>query len=142
MLGRGSGFRAAVALAAAIDAAKGPVTAVPRLRTQDNRPVTLQFRDAPTKMVFEVLARQTGINFIFDKDVKSDGKTTIFVSQVSVEQAIDLILTQNQLARQVLSENMVLVYPEHAGQAEGLPGRDRPHVLPDECRAEGCRVAC
>ena len=28
-----------------------------------------------------------------------------------VEQAIDLILAQNQLARQVLSENMVLIYP-------------------------------
>lgn len=108
------GFAPAVALAQAIDQAKGPVTAVPRLKTQENRPVSLQFRDAPTKMVFEVLARQTGINFIFDKDVKSDGKTTIFVNQVSVEQAIDLILTQNQLARQVLSENMVLVYPNTA----------------------------
>jgi general secretion pathway protein D len=111
VLGEDPGFAPAVALATAIETLKGPVTAVPRLRTQDNRPVSLQFRDAPTKMVFEVLARQTGINFIFDKDVKSDGKTTIFVSQVSVEQAIDLILTQNQLSRQVLSENMVLVYP-------------------------------
>lgn len=111
VLGEDPGFAPAVALAAAVDAAKGPVTSVPRLRTQDNRAVSLQFRDAPTKMVFEVLARQTGINFIFDKDVKSEGKTTIFVSQVTVEQAIDLILTQNQLARQVLSDNMVLVYP-------------------------------
>jgi general secretion pathway protein D len=111
VLGEDPGYAPANSLAAKIDAAKGPVTAIPRLRTQDNRPVTLQFRDAPTKMVFEVLARQTGINFIFDKDVKSEGKTTIFVNQVSVEQAIDLILTQNQLARQVLSENMVLVYP-------------------------------
>jgi len=111
VLGEDPGFAPAVAVAAAIDQARGPVTAVPRLHAQENRPVSLQFRDAPTKMVFEVLARQTGINFIFDKDVKSDGKTTIFVNQVSVEQAIDLILTQNQLARQVLSENMVLIYP-------------------------------
>ena len=27
------------------------------------------------------------------------------------EQAIDLVLGQNQLARQILSENMVLIYP-------------------------------
>lgn len=101
----------AVALAARIEQARGPLTAVPRLRTNDNRPVTLQFRDAPTKMVFEVLARQTGLNFIFDKDVKSDGKTTIFVNQVPVEEAIDLILAQNQLSRQILSENMVIIYP-------------------------------
>src|ERR1700761_9253314 len=62
-------------------------------------------------MVFEVLSRQTGVNFVFDKDVKSDGKTTIYVQQVPVEQAIDLVIGQNQLARQVLSDNMVLIYP-------------------------------
>jgi len=111
VLAEDPGYASATALASRIDLAKGPTTAVPRLRTHDSRPVSLQFRDAQTKMVFEVLARQTGINFIFDKDVKSDGKTTIFVNQVPVEQAIDLILTQNQLARQVLSDTMVFVYP-------------------------------
>ncbi len=105
------GFKPATELAGKIEAARGSTPVVPKLRTQDNRAVSLQFRDAPTKMVFEVLARQTGVNFIFDKDVKSDTKTTIFVTNVPVEQAIDLILTQNQLSRQVLSENMVLVYP-------------------------------
>jgi general secretion pathway protein D len=99
------------ALLAKIDLARGPVGAVPRLRTRDDRPVSLQFRDAPTKMVFEALARQTGLNFVFDKEVKSEGKTTVFVNQVPVEQAIDLILAQNQLGRQILSESIVLVYP-------------------------------
>ncbi len=73
------------ALVSKIDLARGPTSAVPRLKTHDDRPVSLQFRDAPTKMVFEVLARQTGLNFVFDKDVKSEGKTTIFVNQVPVE---------------------------------------------------------
>jgi general secretion pathway protein D len=104
-------FSAAIALQSRIDMARGPSSAMPRLKTHDNRPVSLQFRDAPTKMVFEVLARQTGLNFVFDKDVKTDGKTTIFVTQVPVEQAVDLILAQNQLGRQVLSENLVLIYP-------------------------------
>lgn len=111
VLAEDPGFAPALALATRIEQARGPVTLVPRLQSRDARPVTLQFRDAPTKMVFEVLARQTGVNFIFDKDVKSDGKTTIFVSQVPVEDAIDLILTQNQLARQILADNMVLIYP-------------------------------
>jgi len=62
-------------------------------------------------MVFEVLARQTGINFVLDKDVKSDSKTTIFVQDVPIEEAIDLVLDQNTLARQILSSNMVLIYP-------------------------------
>jgi general secretion pathway protein D len=116
VLAEDPGFAAATALLSKIELARGPMPAVARLKTRDNQPVTLQFRDAPTKMVFEVLARQTGLNFIFDKDVKSEGKTTIFVNQVPVEQAIDLILAQNQLGRQVLSENIALIYPNTAAK--------------------------
>jgi general secretion pathway protein D len=106
-----SGYGPAVELAAKINVARGPTTVAPRLKAHNNGKVSLQFRDAPTKMVFEVLARQTGINFILDKDVKSDGKTTIFVQDVPIEEAIDLVLIQNNLARQILSTNMVLIYP-------------------------------
>jgi len=111
VLNEDSGFGPATALAAKINVARGPLNAAPRLKSRNNAKVTLQFRDAPTKMVFEVLARQTGINFVLDKDVKSDSKTTIFVQEVPIEEAIDLVLDQNALARQILSSNMVLIYP-------------------------------
>src|SRR3984957_19672421 len=111
VLNEDSGFSAALALNEKIKVARGPTTVAPRLKSRNNANVTLQFRDAPTKMVFEVLARQTGINFILDKDVKSDGKTTIFVQEVPIDEAIDLVLDQNNLARQILSSNMVLIYP-------------------------------
>jgi len=110
------GYGPAQELTAKINTARGPITVAPRLKTRDNRRVTLQLRDAPTKMVFEVLSRQTGINFILDKDVKSDTKTTIFVQDVPVEQAIDLVLEQNSLARTVLADNMVLIYPNVAAK--------------------------
>ena len=116
VLAEDPGFAPARALLSRIDLARGTIPAVPRLKTRDDRPVSLQFRDAPTKMVFEVLARQTGLNFIFDKEVKTESKTTIFVNQVPVEQAIELILAQNQLGRQVLTENMVLIYPNTAAK--------------------------
>src|SRR4029078_9124959 len=90
----------------------------PRLHARGNRLVTLQFRDANTKMGFEALSRQTGINFIFDKDLRRDSETTIFVQQVPIEQAIELVLGQNQFARQVLSENMVLIYPNTQQKAK------------------------
>src|ERR1700675_2295450 len=111
VLNEDAGFSAARDLSAKINVARGPVAVAPRLRSNNNGKVTLQFRDAPTKMVFEVLARQTGINFILDKDVKSDGKTTIFVQDVPIEEAVDLVLNQNALAREILSSNMVLIYP-------------------------------
>jgi general secretion pathway protein D len=116
VLNENPGYAPAQALSAQINAARGPVTVAPRLKTRENRRVTLQLRDAPTKMVFEVLSRETGINFILDKDVKSDTKTTIFVQEVPVEQAIDLVLEQNSLARQILSDNMVLIYPNIAAK--------------------------
>ena len=111
VLNEDSGFVPATALSAKSNMARGPTNVAPRLKTRNNAKVTLQFRDAPTKMVFEVLARQTGINFVLDKDVKSDSKTTIFVQEVPIEEAIDLVLDQNSLARQILSSNMVLIYP-------------------------------
>lgn len=85
--------------------------AEPKLRLRGRQAITLQFRDANIKMVFEALSKTSGINFILDKDVRPDLKTTIFVQQVSVTDAIDLILSQNQLAKKVLSENSVFVYP-------------------------------
>ncbi len=116
VLSEDQGYGAAHELANAINTARGPITVAPRLKTRDNHKVTLQLRDAPTKMVFEVLSRETGINFILDKDVKSDTKTTIFVQDVPVEQAIDLVLDQNALARQILADNMVLIYPNIAAK--------------------------
>ena len=116
ILAESPGYVPAQQLAAKINFARGPVTVAPRLKTRDNRKVTLQLRDAPTKMVFEVLQRETGINFVLDKDVKSDSKTSIFVQDVPVEEAIDLVLEQNQLARQILADNMVLIYPNVAAK--------------------------
>jgi general secretion pathway protein D len=116
VLAEDPGYTPARDVSAAITAARGPTTVAPRLKTRDNRKVTLQFRDAPTKMVFEVLSRETGINFILDKDIKTDGKTTIFVQDVPVEEAIDLVLDQNSLTRQILASNMVLIYPNNSAK--------------------------
>lgn len=90
--------------------AKG-LMAGPSLRAKFKKPVTMQFRDANVKMVFEALSRTSGINVLLDKDVKPDIKTSIFVKDVSVEDAIDLILMQSQLERKIISDNTVFIYP-------------------------------
>jgi general secretion pathway protein D len=71
-------------------------------------------------MVFDALSRTSGINFILDKDVRGDARTTIYARQVSVEDAIDLILLPNQLEKKILSENSILVYP-------GTPQKQREY---------------
>ena len=78
------------------------------------RPVTLSFRDANLKMVFEALSRTANVNIILDRDVKNDLKTTINLKDASVEDTIDLILLQNQLEKRVLNNNTLFVYPATA----------------------------
>jgi general secretion pathway protein D len=80
------------------------------------KPVSLQFRDANLRLVFEALSRTTGLNVIFDRDVKSDLKTTIFVRDASVEDTVDLILLQSQLDKKVLNANTLYIYPATAAK--------------------------
>lgn len=82
------------------------------LNLKSKKPVTLQFRDANLRMVMEAIAKTTGLNVMFDKDVKNDLKVTIFVRDTPVEEAIDLILMQTQTAKRVMGENSILVYPD------------------------------
>lgn len=84
--------------------------AAPALKASLKKPVTLQFRDANLKMIFESLSKTSGINILLDKDVRAEIKTSIFVKDTSVEDAIDLILLQNQLEKKVLSDNTIFVY--------------------------------
>jgi len=88
------------------------------LKSPFSKPITLEFRDTPMKTVFEVISRSSGINFVFDKDVKSDAKVTIFVRNTSIEDVVRLVLVTHQLERRLLNENSVLIYPNTAAKAK------------------------
>lgn len=89
-------------------------------RAAFKRPVTLQFRDTPLKMVFEALAKVGNINIVVDREVKNDLRSTIFVKDASIEDALDVILLQNQLERRLLSSNTLLIYPATAAKVKEL----------------------
>jgi general secretion pathway protein D len=82
------------------------------------KPISLEFRDAQLKTVFEALARSSGLNFVFDKDVKADTKVTIFIRNSSVDETVRLILATNQLESKQLNENSLLIYPKTAAKAK------------------------
>ena len=73
-------------------------------------PISIEFRDATLKQVFEVLARRSGLNFLFDKDVKTDQRTSIFLKNSTVEAALYYLLVSNQLEQQIMDGNTILVY--------------------------------
>ena len=80
-------------------------------RLAETRPVSLDFRDANVRMVLDVLTRNSGINFVLDKDVRPDTRASVYMQQVRVEDAIELITSTNQLAYKVIDASTVLVYP-------------------------------
>lgn len=86
--------------------------AQPVLKTAGLSLVTMRFEDANVRSVFEALARSSGMNFIFDKDVAPDLRTTINLAQVSVEDAVELLLRTNRLRKKVLDGKSVLVYQD------------------------------
>ncbi|MDH3321041.1 MAG: general secretion pathway protein GspD, partial [Betaproteobacteria bacterium] len=75
------------------------------------KPVSLELRDVTVRNVFEVLQRATGVSFVFDRDVRTDQRTSITLREASVEEAIRLVLLTNQLAHKVLNETTVFVFP-------------------------------
>ncbi|MEQ1804402.1 MAG: secretin N-terminal domain-containing protein, partial [Burkholderiaceae bacterium] len=75
------------------------------------KPVTIEFKETPLRQVFEVLSRTSGLNFVFDKDVRTDARTTVFLRGSSVASVINLILLTNQLEQRIVDTNTIIIYP-------------------------------
>jgi general secretion pathway protein D len=107
----------ALALLRSIEAAAGRAqTAVPALRDEFRKPITLEFRDADLKQVLEAFSRHSGLNFVVDKDVPANLQVSTFLREVSVTDALDVLLTTHQLRQRVLNETTVLIYPDTAAK--------------------------
>lgn len=83
----------------------------PKLAAIYRRPVTMQFRDAAVRTIFDALSRQSGLNFVFDKDVRTDSRLTIFATDTPISDILDMLLKTGQLAKKVLNDNTLLIYP-------------------------------
>lgn len=101
----------AQALRRVLDAKLGEDSAQAHLAQVYRSPITIEFRDVSIKQLFEVISHSSGLNFIFDKDVKTDQKTSIFLKNSTIEAAVRMILMTNQLDQRVMDANTVLIYP-------------------------------
>jgi general secretion pathway protein D len=82
------------------------------------RPVSIEFRETPLRNVFEVLSRAAGLNFVFDHDVRTDTKVTIYIRDNSVEDVLKVLLSTNALDRKLLNDNTLLIYPNTAAKGK------------------------
>lgn len=93
-------------------------TELTSMRLAETRPISLDFRDANLQMVLEALTRNTGVNFVVDKDVRADLRTTVFLRQTRLEDALELITSSSQLRYKILDSATVLVYPKTPEKAK------------------------
>ncbi|MEO6667628.1 MAG: secretin N-terminal domain-containing protein [Nitrospiria bacterium] len=75
------------------------------------QPITLRFQNAKLKEVFDLLAKTSGVNFLFDRDIR-DENITIFVKNTSFRDALNLVLTTNNLFMKRVAVDTLLILPK------------------------------
>src|SRR5262249_36036493 len=58
------------------------------LKADLKRPISLDFRDASLRAVFEAISRTANINYVFDRDVRPDIRVTIQLRNKPIENAV------------------------------------------------------
>ena len=89
-------------------------TTTPALKSALAGGITLELRDVPLRNAFEVISKTAQLNFVFDRDVRTDARVTLTVRSSPVNDVIRLLLLTQQLERKVLNDNTLLIYPATA----------------------------
>ena len=84
-----------------------------RLAAAYRKPITLEFHDAPLRAVFDFLSKVSGLNFVFDRDVDPNLRATISVRDTSIEEAIGMLLSSNQLEQSITGDRSITIYPNN-----------------------------
>ena len=71
-------------------------------------------------VVLDAITRSSGIYFVLDRDVRLDSKVTVFLRNAKLDDAMDLVLGAQQLARRTIDGQTVLIYPN-------TPEKQREH---------------
>jgi len=76
------------------------------------RKITLEFRDASVRSLFDAVAQVSGLNVVFDRDIQPDIKTTVYLRDTTIKEALDKIVLTSGLAWRKLDEHTLLVYAD------------------------------
>ena len=73
----------------------------------------IRFNNASLRDVLTAIAGATGINVTYDRDVQ-DRPVTVQLDGVTLEQALNQLMTMNQLSYKVISDRTIFVFPDVA----------------------------
>lgn len=79
--------------------------------------ITLTFKSAKTKEVFGILSKLSGINFIFDEEMKEQTVSLSF-EKATFSQALELLLRMNDLGKKVLNSKTIIIYSNSKEKAK------------------------
>jgi len=93
------------------------ITAVPAVQTSrySGELISLELKDADLKDFFRLIGEISGLNIVLDPDVK--GALTIFLNDVPWDQALDVVLKNNSLGKQ-LDGNVLRIASNSTLEAE------------------------
>ncbi len=87
------------------------------LSLASDKPITLNFKNTNIKDVFEFLSKLSGINILFDEEVKAL-PVTVFVKDVSFQYALNLLLSTNKLFMKKISADTIIVIPKSKAKTD------------------------
>ncbi len=87
------------------------------LSLASDKPITLNFKNTNIKDVFEFLSKLSGINILFDEEVKAV-PVTVFVKDVSFQYAVNLLLSTNKLFMKKISADTIIIIPKSKAKSD------------------------
>ncbi len=87
------------------------------LSLASDKPITLNFKNTNIKDVFEFLSKLSGINILFDEEVKAQ-PVTVFVKDVSFQYAVNLLLSTNKLFMKKISADTIIIIPKSKAKSD------------------------
>src|SRR5262249_8150621 len=95
----------------------GAASAEPILNPASREPLNFRFNNVSVRDILTTIANAAGFSVSFDREF-ADRPTTVQLDGVTLEQALNQIMTMNQLSYKVLSERSIFVFqdtpPKHA----------------------------
>jgi type II secretory pathway component GspD/PulD (secretin) len=85
---------------------------VPVLSPRSPVPITLNFQDASLEKIFNSLGKIAGVNILFDEGFRDKPKTSVSLTGVTFQEALDQLTFVNRLFYKVLDQNTLIIVPE------------------------------
>jgi general secretion pathway protein D len=86
-------------------------SAEPILNPASREPLNIRFTNVSLRDILGTIGSSTGINISYDREVQ-DRPATVQLDGVTLEQALNQIMTMNQLSYKVLSDRSIFVFPD------------------------------